>query len=57
VTEYGVNVGYYGLVIGYGVLVVLIVALTRGGLGYQRHHQQQEEEDEEPELAPATTQG
>jgi uncharacterized membrane protein len=52
-TFYGINVGYYGLVIGYGVLVLLIVALTRGRLGYQRY--QQQEEDEEPELAPATT--
>jgi uncharacterized protein len=53
VTEYGINVGYYGLVIGYGVLVLLIVALTRGRLGYQDYRQ----EVEEPEPATAPAQG
>jgi hypothetical protein len=35
-----------GILLSFGVLVVLIVALTRGRLGYR---------EEEPELAPAPT--
>lgn len=44
VTNNGVNVGYYGLVIGYCVLTLLLVALTRGRLGYE-HYQREEERD------------
>jgi uncharacterized protein len=50
VTANGVNVGYYGLAIGYGVLALLLVALTRGRLGYERYQQ-----EEEPEPAMAST--
>ena len=47
VTGYGVYFGYYGMVIGMGVLALAVIALTGGRLGYQ--HLQQEEE-----LDPAT---
>ncbi len=53
VTGYGVYFGYYGMVIGMGVLALAAIALTRGRLGYEQY--QQEEEVEEPELATATT--
>lgn len=33
----GVNVGYYGLVIGYAVLTLLIVIVTKGSLSYERY--------------------
>jgi uncharacterized protein len=51
VAGYGVYFGYYGMVIGMGVLALALVALTRGHLGYQ-HYQQ---EEEEPDLATAPT--
>ena len=39
-----------GFVVGFGVAVLLIVALTRGRLGYWRYLQ---EEDPDPATAPA----
>jgi uncharacterized protein len=50
VTSYGVYFGYYGMVLGMGVLALVVVALTRGRLGYQ-HYQQ----EEEPESAMSPT--
>jgi membrane protease YdiL (CAAX protease family) len=52
-TGYGVYFGYYGMVIGMGVLALAVIALTRGRLGYE--HYQQEEEDEEVVGAGADT--
>lgn len=49
VTAYGVYFGYYGIVVGMGVLALVIIALTGGRLGYQ-HHQQ--EEEQAPTMAP-----
>ena len=46
----------YGLLVilpGFGAVALLIIALTRGRLGYQ--HYQQEEEEEEPATATAPT--
>ena len=43
-TNNGVNVGYYGLVTGYGVLTLLIIVFTKGRLGYE-HYQREEEPD------------
>ena len=40
VTDYGVYFGYYGMVLGLGIVALLIVALTRGELGYQRYRQE-----------------
>jgi membrane protease YdiL (CAAX protease family) len=37
VTNNGVNVGYYGLVIAYAMLTVLVVVLTRGRLDYEHY--------------------
>jgi uncharacterized protein len=56
VTGYGVYFGYYGMVLGMGVLALAVIALTRGRLGYQ-HYQQEEEVEEsvEPDSATATT--
>jgi uncharacterized protein len=56
VTGYGVYFGYYGMVLGMGVLALAVIALTRGRLGYQ-HYQQEEEVEEavEPDAATATT--
>jgi hypothetical protein len=50
VTSYGVYFGYYGMVLGMGVLALVVVALTRGRLGYE-HYQQ----EEEPESAMSPT--
>jgi membrane protease YdiL (CAAX protease family) len=50
-TGYGVYFGYYGMVIGMGVLALVVIAVTRGRLGYQ-HYQQ---ETEEPGPAPTPT--
>jgi uncharacterized protein len=50
-TGYGVYFGYYGMVIGMGVLALAVIALTGGRLGY-RHYQQ---EEEDPDLATAPT--
>jgi uncharacterized protein len=52
VTGYGVYFGYYGMVIGMGVLALAVVAATRGRLGYQNY---QHEEDEEVVGAGAAT--
>jgi uncharacterized protein len=49
VTGYGVYFGYYGMVIGMGVLALAVIAWTRGRLGYE--HLQQEE-DLEPATSP-----
>jgi uncharacterized protein len=46
----------YGLLVilpGFGALALVVIALTRGRLGYQ--HYQQEEEEEEPDPATAST--
>ena len=40
VTDYGVYVGYYGMVLGLGIVAVLAVALTRGDLSYQCYWQE-----------------
>jgi uncharacterized protein len=55
VTGYGVYFGYYGMLIGMGVLALAVIALTRGRLGY-RNYQQDEDEEEvvEPDSATAT---
>jgi len=50
-TGYGVYFGYYGMVIGMRVLALVVIAVTRGRLGYQ-HYQQ---ETEEPDPAPTPT--
>jgi uncharacterized protein len=52
VTSYGVYFGYYGMVIGIGALALVVIALTKGRLGYERY--QQEEEDEVVEANPDT---
>jgi membrane protease YdiL (CAAX protease family) len=39
VNENGVNVGYFGLVIAYGAFTLLLLAFTRGRLGYDRYLQ------------------
>jgi hypothetical protein len=52
VTGYGVYFGYYGMVIGMGVLALAVIAATRGRLGYQNY---QQEEDEEVVGAGAAT--
>jgi membrane protease YdiL (CAAX protease family) len=52
VTGYGVNFGYYGMVLSMGVLALVVIALTGGRLGYQ--HLQQEED---LESATAPTKG
>jgi hypothetical protein len=41
VTNHGVNVGYYGLVIGYAALTLLIVTLTKGSLSYERYKERE----------------
>ena len=41
-TNNGINVGYYGLVTAYAVLTLLIVALTKGRLGYERYQREEE---------------
>lgn len=41
-TNNGINVGYYGLVTAYGTLTLLIVALTKGHLGYGCHQREEE---------------
>jgi uncharacterized protein len=43
VTNDGVNVGYYGLVIGYAVLTLLLLVLTRGRLGYEHYLAEEKE--------------
>ena len=56
VTSYGVYFGYYGMVIGMGVLALAVIALTRGRLGYQHYQQEAEvEEAVQPDPATATT--
>jgi membrane protease YdiL (CAAX protease family) len=40
VTSYGVYFGYYGLVVGLGIMALLIVALTRGDLGNHRYRRE-----------------
>jgi uncharacterized protein len=50
VTGYGVYFGYYGMLIGMGVLALAVIAWTRGSLGYE--HYRQEEEGPEPATAP-----
>jgi uncharacterized protein len=37
ITDQGINAGYFGLIIAYGTLTLLLVALTRGRLGYDRY--------------------
>jgi CAAX protease family protein len=55
-TGYGVYFGYYGMVIGMGVLALAVIAWTRGRLGYERYQQEEEaEEVVEPGSATATT--
>jgi membrane protease YdiL (CAAX protease family) len=56
VTGYGVYFGYYGMVIGMGVLALVVIALTRGQLGYQHYRQEEDEEVvvEEPDSVTAT---
>jgi membrane protease YdiL (CAAX protease family) len=43
VTNHGVNAGYYGLVIGYAVLALLLVVLTRGRLGHEHYLAEEKE--------------
>jgi uncharacterized protein len=50
VTSYGVLVGYFGMVIGLGAVALVVVALTRGQLGYQNYPQ-----EADPVAAPAPT--
>jgi uncharacterized protein len=59
VTGYGVYFGYYGMVIGMGVLALAVTALTRGRLGYQKYEQEVEDDEEVagPDAATATTTG
>jgi hypothetical protein len=40
-TNNGINVGYCGFVIGYGVLTLFIVTLTKGSLSYEHYRAQQ----------------
>ena len=40
VTDYGVYFGYYGMVLGLGVLAVVVVAITRGDLSYRRYRRE-----------------
>ncbi|HEY7067581.1 MAG TPA: CPBP family intramembrane glutamic endopeptidase [Chloroflexota bacterium] len=40
VTANGVNVGYFGLIVTYGVFTLLFVALTRGRLCYDRYQRE-----------------
>src|SRR5215218_290149 len=45
-----------GMLLGFGAVALVIVALTRGRLGYQHYEQEEEEEEEEedPDLATAS---
>jgi uncharacterized protein len=52
VTGYGVYFGYYGMVIGMGVLALVVIVVTRGRLGYQHYRQ---EEEVEPDSAAVPT--
>jgi uncharacterized protein len=51
VTDYGTMVP---MVIGFGAVALVVIALTRGRLGYQ-HYQQEEDEVVEPDPATAST--
>jgi uncharacterized protein len=55
VTGYGVYFGYYGAVIGMGVLALAVIALTRGRLGYEHYQQEEDEEVVEPDPATSST--
>jgi hypothetical protein len=48
-TGYGVYFGYYGMLIGMGVLALAVIALTGGRLGYECY---QQEGEPEPAMAP-----
>jgi hypothetical protein len=49
VTNYG---SMLPMVIGFGAVTLVVIAVTRGRLGYQ--HYQQEEEEPNPATAPTT---
>jgi uncharacterized protein len=51
VTGYGVYFGYYGAVIGMGVLALVVIALTRGRLSYEHYQQEDDVEVVESDLA------
>jgi CAAX protease family protein len=55
VTGYGVYFGYYGMVLGMGVLALSVIALTGGRLGYEHYQREEEAEEVEPGSAAATT--